>query len=146
LRNKEKIFSTLGLGLMTLGMPLFVINMAYWGSFLSEAFRNFKTAHRPDWYLALRELFFLIGTVEVSMIYLAIAMFALALGKTGYFKVAAVRTYVIVSLCAALINLIPPSAPDPFSTMSYLVCIPAIPFIMLYLIGVNLLRRVSAHL
>lgn len=145
LRNKEKIFASLGLGLMTLGMPLFVINMAYWGSFLSEAFRNFKTAHRPDWYLALRELFFLIGTVEVSLIYLATAMFALALGKAGYFKAAAVRTYVIVSLCAALINLIPPSAPDPFSTMSYLVCIPAIPFIMLYLIGVNLLRRVSAH-
>jgi len=145
LRNKEKIFSTLGLGLMTLAMPLFVINMGYWGNFLSEAFRHFKTADRPDWYLALRELFFLIGTVEVSMIYLAIAMFALALGKAGYFKPTAVRTYVIVSLCAALINLIPPSAPEPFSTMSYLVCVPAIPFIMLYLMGVNLLRRVSAH-
>jgi len=141
----DKLFASLGLGLITLAIPLFIINMAYWGSFLSEAFYNFKTAYRPDWYLALRELFFLIGTVEVSLIYMATAMFALALGKTGYFKAAAVRTYVIVSLCAALINLIPPSAPEPFSTMSYLVCVPAIPFIMLYLMGVNLLRRVSAH-
>jgi hypothetical protein len=122
-------------------MPLFMINMAYWGSFLSEAFRNFKTANRPDWYLALRELFYLISTAEVSLIYLATAMFAMALGKSGYFKPAAVRAYVIISFCAGLVNLIPPSAPDPFSTISYLVSVPAIPFIMFYLMGVNLLHQ-----
>ena len=139
LQLKDRLFATMGLAIMTLAIPLFVINMGYWGSFLSEAFRNFKTANRPDWYLALRELFFLISTAEVSLTYLATAMFAMALGKTGYFKSAAVRAYVIISCCASLINLIPPSAPDPFSTMSYFVSIPAIPFIMLYFMGVNLL-------
>jgi hypothetical protein len=141
LQHKERLFATLGLAIMTLAIPLFVINMAYWGSFLSEAFRNFKTANRPDWYLAFRELFFLISIAEVSLIYLATAMFAMALGKAGYFKPAAVRGYVIISICAGLINLIPPSAPDPFSTISYLVSIPAIPFIMFYFMGVNLLLQ-----
>lgn len=145
LTDVGKLFASLGLGLMTLAIPLFIINMAYWGSFLSEAFRNFKTAYRPDWYLAFQELFLLIDTVQVSMIYLAAAMFALALGKAGYFRVPAVRTYVTVSLCAALINLIPPATPAPFSTISYLVAVPAFPFIMFYLMGVNLLRVVSAH-
>lgn len=140
LRKKERLFTTLGMGVITMAIPLFVINMAYWGSFLSESFRHFKTKPRPDWYLAFRELFGLISTVEVSMIYIATALFAMALGKTGYFKPAAMRAYIIVSLLAALIDLIPPTAPDPFSTMSYLVSIPAIPFVMLYLIGVNLLR------
>lgn len=141
LRLKDRLFGTLGLAFMTLAMPLFVINMAYWGSFLSDAFRNFKTTNRPDWYLAFRELFYLISTAEVSLIYLATAMFAMALGKAGYLKPAAVRAYVIISFCAGLVNLIPPFAPDPFSTMSYLVSVPAIPFIMFYFMGVNLLHQ-----
>jgi hypothetical protein len=141
LQHKERLFTTLGLAIMTLAIPLFLINMAYWGSFLSEAFRNFKTANRPDWYLALRELFYLISTAEVSLIYMATAMFAIALGKAGYLKPAALRAYVIISCCAGLVNIIPPSAPDPFSTMSYLVSIPAIPFIMFYFMGVNLLLQ-----
>jgi hypothetical protein len=146
IHHKDRLFATMGLAFMTLAMPLFVINMAYWGSFLSEAFRNFKTTNRPDWYLALRELFFLISIAEVSLIYLATAMFAMALGKAGYLKPVAVRAYVIISLCAALVNLVPPSAPDPFSTMSYLVSVPAIPFIMLYFMGVNLLHTRPACL
>jgi len=140
LQHKEKIFATLGLALMTLAIPLFLINMAYWGSFLSASFQSFKTSNRPDWYLAFRELFFVISTAEVSLIYLATGMFAMALGKTGYLNLGAVRAYVIISLCAGLVNLVPPSAPDPFSTISYLVSVPAIPFIMFYFMGINLLH------
>ncbi|MFB0497343.1 hypothetical protein ABID99_003580 [Mucilaginibacter sp. OAE612] len=139
LQHKEKTFAALGLALMTLAIPLFLINMAYWGSFLSASFQSFKTSNRPDWYLAFRELFFVISTAEVSLIYLATAMFAMALGRTGYLKFRAVRAYVIISLCAGLLNLVPPSAPDFFSTMSYLVSIPAIPFIMFYFMGIKLL-------
>jgi len=141
LKLKDRLFSTLGMAIMTLAMPLFVINMGYWGSFLSASFQNFKTANRPDWYLAFRELFFLISIAEVSLLYLATAMFAIASGKAGYLKPAAIRAYVIISICAGLINLIPPSAPDPFSTISYLVSIPAIPFIMFYFMGINLLLQ-----
>ena len=146
LLDKERLFTTLGLGLMTLAIPLFVINMAYWGSFLTEAIRHFKAADRPDWFHAFQQLFLLINTVEVSMIYIATTMFALALSKTGYFRKGPVLAYVIVSLFAALVNLISPSAPEPFATVSYLVSVPAFPFVMLYLMGVNLLRIVSSHL
>jgi len=128
---------------MTLAMPLFVITMAYWGSFLSEAFRYFKTAERPDWYHAFQQLFLLIDTVMVSLIYLANAMFAISLGKTGHFRRAAVRSYVSISLCAGLVNLVPPSAPVPFSVISYVVSVPAIPLVMFYFMGINLLRRVQ---
>ncbi|MEO7215498.1 hypothetical protein [Mucilaginibacter sp.] len=140
LRSKEKVFTTLGISLMTLALPLFLINMAYWGSFLSEAFNHFKTAARPDWYQPFQELLLLIDTIQVSLIYLASAMFALALGRTGHFRPVAVRIYVAVSLIAALLNLIPPSAPVPFSVISYLVSVPAIPLVMFYLMGINLLR------
>jgi len=139
LQMREKVFATLGISLMTLALPLFLINMAYWGSFLSEAFRHFDTADRPDWYHAFQELFLIIDTVQVSMIYLACAMFAIALGKSGTFRPGAVRGYTIVSLCAALLNLIPPSAPAPLSVIGYLVSVPAIPLVMFYLMGVNLL-------
>lgn len=145
LKHKEKVFTTLGLALMTLALPLFVLNMAYWGSFLSEAFNHFKTAERPDWFPAFQELFLLIDTVHVSMIYLAGAMFAIALGKVGYFRPAAVRIYVIVCLSAVLVGLIPPSAPVPFSVISYFVSIPAVQLIILYLMGINLLLRTAVN-
>lgn len=42
LQHKEKLFATLGLALITLAIPLFLINMAYWGSFLSASFQTFQ--------------------------------------------------------------------------------------------------------
>ncbi len=81
-QGSEKPYWMLGLLTMSTALPSYILNMAYWGSFLTESFTNFSAssvAKRPDWYLAMRALFSWISTVEVALIYLATAAFGAAL-------------------------------------------------------------------
>lgn len=127
---------------MSLALPLFILNMAYWGSFLIESFTHFSAASiakRPDWYLALRALFTWISAVEVTLFYLASAAFGRALQSVGWFKPRACRLYVVFSLVGALLSVLPSFSVGPLEIVTYLVSIPAFPFIMPYLMALNLL-------
>jgi len=137
----EQLYAQLGFSAMSTALPLFIINMAFWGSFLSESSKIFIGTKRPEWYAPIRELFFSVSLVEVSLLYLGTAAFGAALKKSGYLSPRACNTYIIISLAGSFLNLIPPASPEPLATLSYLVAIPAIPFIMPYLIGINLLRK-----
>lgn len=142
----ESFYSQLGLTAMLIAAPIFILNMTFWGSYLVEAFRIFAALapnERPEWYLPLRAQFGLISAVEVGLIYAATAAFATSLKTVGWFKPAACRIYIIVSSLGFLLTVLPPSVPEPFATAGYLVCVPAIPFVMPYLMGINLLRRVG---
>lgn len=143
-RNGEYLYSAAGRILMIIAIPLFVINMTFWGSFLTESFKIFVASplqKRPDWYLIIKEQFMIIGVTEVSLIYLATFAIAMSMKISGFLSSRACKIYAIVSLLGAFLNLIPPGSPDPFSTISYLVAIPAFPFIMPYLMGINLLAK-----
>lgn len=143
-RNGEYLYSALGRIMMSIAIPLFIINMTFWGSFLTESFKIFVKSplqKRPDWYLVMKEQFMIIGMTEVALIYLATFAFAMSLKTSGFLSSRSCRIYAIVSLCGAIFNLIPPGSPDPFSTISYVVSIPAFPFIMPYLMGINLLAN-----
>lgn len=137
----ENRYSVIAFAALSIAMPLFIINMAFWGCFLSESFKFFTGAKRPEWFAPIRELFFLISVVEVSLLYLGTAGFAAALKKSGYFSPRACNVYIIISLAGFLLGLIPSAAPKPLAALSYLVSVPAIPFIMPYLIGTNMLRK-----
>jgi hypothetical protein len=146
-KSGENFYSLLGLTATLIAIPLFIINMAYWGSFLTEAFRHFQDASanaRPAWYLSLRSLFYSIGLVEVSLFYLATAAFAASFKKSRIFKSGTCNTYIIVSIAFFILSILPPSSPEPLASASYLTSIPAIPFIMPYLMGVHLLWRAGA--
>lgn len=143
-RKGEFFYSALGRITMSIAIPLFIINMTFWGSFLTASFKIFvasSSQKRPDWYLVMKEQFMIIGMTEVSLIYLATFAFAMSLKTAGFLSSRACRIYAVVSLCGAILNLIPPGNPDPLSTISYLVSVPAFPFIMPYLMGVNLLAN-----
>lgn len=142
----EKFYSLLGFTAISVAIPLFMINMAFWGSFLSEAFRIFENSHlknRPDWYFPIRALFATISLVETGLIYLATAAFAASLRRAGWMAPTASHTYILISLLGMGLNLVPSSFPEPFATLGYLVSIPAFPFIMPYLMAINLLRRLG---
>lgn len=140
----EDLYSILAFAALSIAMPLFMINMAFWGYYLTDAFRLFAanpTAKRPDLYIAVKSLFYVISVAEVVLIYLGTFLFAVALKITGALSKPASRWYMGCSLIAILLELMPPYWPEPFGTAGYLVAIPAITFIMPYLIGVNLLRK-----
>jgi hypothetical protein len=140
----ENLYSVLAFAALSIAVPLFIINMAFWGYYLTDAFRLFAAspaAKRPDLYVAVKSLFYVISVAEVVLMYLGTLLFAVALKITGSLSKPASRWYIGCSLIAILLELIPPSWPEPFGTAGYLVAIPAIPFVMYYLIGVRLLLR-----
>lgn len=146
-RAGEEIYSLLGLIALLLAMPLFLLNMAYWGSFLTESFRLFVasgSAERPDWYLPLRALFTWISEIEVGLTYLATAAFGASLKKARWFKPGACRSYIVLSLLGFLLSVLPDFSFMPLTIGSYLASIPAIPFMMPYLMAVNLLTLSGA--
>ncbi len=141
----ENLFSVLAFTTVSIAIPLFIINMAFWGYFLTDAFRAFATnlgAKRPDLYEPIKSLFYVISVAEVALIYLGGLLFAASLKIGGLLSKPSFRWYLSCSLIAILLALMPPSWPEPFGTFGYLVAIPAIPFIMYYLLGVRLLRVV----
>lgn len=140
----ESLFSVLAIAALSIAMPLFIINMAFWGYYLTGAFRLFAanpTAKRPDWFVPVTSLFYVISVAEVVLIYLGSLLFAASLKTVGLLSKPTFRWYMGCSLAAILLELIPPSWPQPFATAGYLVAIPAITFIMYYLIGVHLLKK-----
>lgn len=97
----------------------------------------------PEWVLPLRSQFLYINMSVAALIYLGTAAFALALKKVGWFKHAASNIYIIVSLLFFILDVLPPSLPEPFATLNFVVSIPAVPFMIPYFIGVNLLRTLG---
>jgi hypothetical protein len=147
-QSGARTYALLGLLMMSLSVPLFLLNMAYWGSFLVESFTHFSAdslAKRPDWYLALRALFGWISAVEVALFYLATAAFGLALQSAGWFKPGSCRVYILLSLVGALLSVAPPFSVEPVAMASYLVSIPAFPFIMPYLMALHLLNLANRN-
>jgi len=139
----ERIYSVLGYSVLEVAIPLFILNMAFWGYYLTSVFQFFVTlpaGTRPDWYPPVKATFYVISVVEVALIYFATFFFAFALKKANILSIRASRYYIFIAIAGILLVLIPSSWPEPFSTAGYLAAIPAIPFIMPYLMGVHLLR------
>jgi hypothetical protein len=139
----ENLYSVLAFTTVSIAIPLFIINMAFWGYYLTDAFREFDPtpgAKRPDLYVSEKSLFYVISVAEVALIYLSTILFAASLKTAGMLSRSAFRWYIGCGLAGMVLVIIPPTWPDPFGTLGFLVAIPAIPFIMPYLIGVRLLR------
>ncbi len=142
----EFFYSNLGLSAIMIAIPLFIINMIFWGFYLTESFKIFTAAgseQLPDWFSPLRKQFGLISVVEVALTYLAAAFFALSLRHTGWFNKTATSIYIAISLFAFFVIILSSFLPEPFVTAGFAVSIPAIPFILPYFIGFNLLRRLN---
>ncbi|SEN61972.1 hypothetical protein SAMN05192574_103691 [Mucilaginibacter gossypiicola] len=140
----ESLYSAMASAAINLSLPLFIINMAFWGYYLTDAFRAFiqlGVAKRPDLYEPIKSLFYVISIAEVLLIYLGTVLFAVSLKVTGLFNPVACRYYIIFGLAGMVLVVLPPYWPEPFGTAGFLVAIPAIPFIMPYLIGVHLLKH-----
>ncbi|TWR24803.1 hypothetical protein FPZ43_18070 [Mucilaginibacter pallidiroseus] len=146
----ERFYSTLGFIAISVAMPLFILNMVFWGYYLTEVFKYFVTlpqGKRPEWYLPIKSIFNVISIIEVWLLYCATALFAIALHKVNVLTYRAKQWYLVIAVIGMILILLPSSVPAPLSIASYLAAIPAIPFIMPYLIGLSLLRlkALSTH-
>lgn len=145
LRNMgEKMYSTLGMYAISLAIPLFVLNMLFWGAYLPEYIKMTATSglvESPEWFRPVRALFGAISIVEVALIYLTAIAFALSQSRVGWLSRRSGSAYVILGSVGSLLIVSSAFLPDPFKTIGFAVSIPAIPLIMPYFMGVALLRR-----
>ncbi len=140
----ENYYSLLGSIAITIAIPLFILDMLFWGFSLTESFKILvatNTDKMPEWFKPVRQIFTMISVVEVALTYLATAFFSVSLNLTGKLSKTSKNIYVVLSLFAFLIIILSSFLPEPFGTAGFAVSIPAIPFFMPYFIGINLLKR-----
>lgn len=154
LREKLKntpgnFYASLGFTAIQIAIPLFLIDMSFWGFYLTKLNRMIVASSRsatPEWLLPLRNQFFYINMIVAALVYLGTAGFALALKRAGWFKQRACQVYLAISLVFFVLDVLPPTLPEPFATLNFIVSIPAVPFMLPYFMGVNLLRKVEDDL
>lgn len=140
----ENFFSLLGLTAVLIAIPLFIVNMLYWGFYLTELFQIQSTHYKanfPDWFLPVRQLFGLISVTEVALTYFATFAIAVSMKKAGWLSKTSCFFYTLFSLLAFTIIVLSAFLTEPLKVPGFAVSIPAFPFLMPYFMGVNLLRQ-----
>ena len=150
LREKLKttegsFYSMIGFTAVMIAIPLFLINMIFWAAYLPQVFKivtTFGLEKSPQWHLPMRDVLNLLTPVEVAITYVAVAAFAAAIRIAGWFNKTSSLIYIAISFIAFMITVFPYSyrlLPIPF----FIVTIPAVPFVLAYFIGINLLRTLG---
>jgi hypothetical protein len=130
--------------LIRIALPLFILNMAYWGYFLTNVFITYSMAGspaKPSWMKSIDQVFTIIRMVEVALFYLATACLSVALRLNNQLSKAGSLIYVVLACLGALLNVLPSTIEGPLAIASYLSYIPAFTMLMPYLIAVNLLAK-----
>lgn len=142
----ERYYSTLGFAATILAGAAYLVWMSFMLGYYVVAVRDGKA---PPTMNAWADVFDILLDVACLLTYLATAAFAASLGRVRWLGLGATRTYVaanlVAFLCLAMRGL---SFPDPsalstpwYTRPGFVAGIPAIPFIMPFLLGVVLLRR-----
>jgi hypothetical protein len=140
----ERIYSALGFAAMIISTALFVFYITGFTTVRLEALRQWAASGKmPEWHAPLRYHFWIVGVVEVALTYLATAAFAAALRSVGWLGKISSQVFVALSLVAVPLVALFPLYPSNLALPGSVLIVPAVPFIMPYLIGVNLLRRVG---
>src|SRR6478672_1037395 len=142
----ERFYATLGFAAIMLSGPLYLI----WNTFaFGAAFGKEHAGAVPPVIISLGDVFDLLLFVAGFLTYLATVAFAASLGRVQWLGRGATRAYMIVNGIALLFLLVRGlQFPDPralstpwYLNIGFVVGIPAVPFIMPFLLGVVLLRR-----
>jgi hypothetical protein len=142
----ERLSSTLGFAAGLLAGAAYLI----WMSFVLGAYVvRVRDGHMPATMDSLGDVFDVLLDVACVLTYLATAAFAASLGKLRWLGRGAARAYVLMNFIAVLCLVMRGmSFPDPkalstpwYTRPGFVAGIPAVPFIMPFLLGVVLLRR-----
>lgn len=144
----ERIYSTLGFVAGILAGAAYLI----WTTFQVAAYAEMvRKGESPSWIVSLNDVLDTLLFVACVLTYLATGAFASALGKANWLGRGAARAYVGLNVVALLFIVSRGlSFPDPtagstpaYALPGFIAGIPAVPWIMPFLLGVVLLRRAS---
>jgi hypothetical protein len=142
----ERLYSTLGFAAALPGGGAYLT----WFSFqVGVSATKVRSGQVSPAILAMNDLFDVLLFAACVLTYLATAAFAASLGQARWLGRGAARAYVIASLVALLLIVTRGlSFPDPtagsapwYMSLGFIAGIPAVPWVMPFLLGVVLLRR-----
>jgi hypothetical protein len=143
----EKLFTQLGFTAVLIAIPLFFINTSFWHSFALQSYKIKIAGNAPEkpleWFTPAFQQIWIITIGQVLLTYFSAAMFAGSLRQTGIFRRAPALIYIVFSVIAILAILLFPLYPGAtaFSGFPYYpFMIPAVPIMLFYYVGVNLLK------
>jgi hypothetical protein len=146
----EKLYTQLGYTAIIIAIPLFFINTSFWHSFALQSFKikiaNGLLNKPQEWYSPAAQQIWIITIGQVLLTYFSVAMFASSLHRTKIFRRIPAVIYITFSIIAIVSILLFPLYPGAgaFSGFPYYpFMIPAVPIIMFYYLGVNILRNSS---
>ncbi|MFT3933986.1 MAG: hypothetical protein QM726_10255 [Chitinophagaceae bacterium] len=141
----EDFYATLAMAAALIMGPLFLFDMSFWGFYLTRLYQWMVDTHAtktPEWVSPLRMMFYYVNIFASALVYISTILLVFSLKKTGWFKPSAAHCYIGIAALFLLFALLPPTLPEPFATLNFIVSIPAVPFMFPYFIGINLLRLV----
>jgi hypothetical protein len=143
----EKLLSQLGSTAVLIAIPLFFINTSFWHSYALQTYKIKIASGAPEkpleWFTPAFQQIWIITIGQVLLSYFSAAMFAGSLLQTRIFRRAPAFIYVAFSVIAILAILLFPLYPGAtaFSGFPYYpFMIPAVPIMVFYYLGVNLLK------
>ena len=142
----ERTWSTLGFGANMLAGPAYVIWMTLQ---VGGWFAKVRVGQVPPALASMSDVFDTLLFIACALTYVATATYAASLGRTRWLGLGATRLYVIANLVAlSLLVVRGLSFPDPTAGVTpwylrpgFIAGIPAVPWIMPFLLGVVVLRR-----
>jgi len=143
----ERFYAQLGYSAIVIAIPLFFINTSFWHSFALQTYKIKIANGAPDkpleWFTPAMLQIWIITIGQVLLTYFSVAMFAGSLRRVRIFKRVPAAIYIAFSTIAMLSILLFTTYPGAtaFSGFPYYpFMIPAVPIMLCYYIGVNLLR------
>lgn len=140
----EHFYSGLGFAAILFSTVLFVFDMTGHLSLLPGALHQWEANGKmPEWFAPVWQHNTAIFLVGVALTYLGTAAYVAALRSLGWMGKTAARVFSTISLVAAPLVVISPLFPAgaKLGLPIFILAVPAVPFFMPYLIGVNLMRR-----
>jgi hypothetical protein len=146
----ERLYATLGSALALLaGAAYLVWNCFFLGLYVAKM----RTGQNPAALVSLSDSIDAIIFIACVLTYLVTLIFAVCLGRVRFLGRGATRAYVMVNLVMLTLIMIKGlSYPDPttksapwYLDLAFIAGIPAVPWIMPYLVGVILLRRAGSE-
>ena len=143
----EKLYTQLGYTAIVIAIPLFFVNTSFWHSFAIQSYK-IKIANgapnKPlEWFTPAALQIWIITIGQVLLTYFSVAMFARSLWQVKIFRRIPAVIYIVFSAIAIVSILLFPLYPGAtaFSGFPYYpFMIPAVPMMLSYYMGVNLLK------
>lgn len=140
----EDFYSGLGFAAILLSTVLYVFDMTGFLSLMPGAVHQWEANGKmPEWFAPVWRHDTAIFLVGVALTYLGTAAYVAAVRSVGWMGKTAARVFSTVSLVAAPLVVISPLFPAgaKLGLPIFILAVPAVPFFIPYLIGVNLMRR-----